>query len=162
MADGFGFQARISPRPGSKWLQYFLNRSKFLSPVLRGGTPEVFPERLPQPLMAGEAGPANDIFDWSIRFPQQQCRPGEAAALDFIQQGCLGRGLKMPFQGPAIDANMMGDFGNPDLIVAVAPDEIHGRIYYVITRSFLAGLFDGRHVHQEMGGQANGLPGKLQ
>ena len=130
--------------------------------VIFGGLMERVLEGAAQSLIAGKAGAADHIFDGGIGFAQQEGGAGDATALNFIEQGGAGDGLESALQGAPVYGGVSGDVGHADLIVALAPDVIHGSIHDGIAGAGGVGLVGGGSIHQEVGKEADGLPGKLE
>ena len=86
-------------------------------------------ECLAQMLVAGETGAAINIFDGRIRFAQQQLGAGDAAALDGCKNVEPVTALNLRSSSAPVDIGMERNLGHPNLVVALAPDEIHRQIY---------------------------------
>ena len=90
-----------------------------------GRQTEMFLKGDAQPLIAGETGPADDVFDGYIRFPEQKSGARESAAMNLVEQGCAGAGIEAALESTPVDAHMLGHIGNSDPVVALAPDVVH-------------------------------------
>ena len=77
-------------------------------------------------LITGEAGAANDVFKRCVSLAEEESCAGNATTVDFTQQRAVSGCLESSFERAAIHAEMTGDVGYADLIMAVAPDVVHG------------------------------------
>ena len=112
-------------------------------------------------LFAGvETGAEDDFLDRDVGFEEQAARAFDAAVLDFLQKAAAGGLPEATLESAAADSQAMGKFGNIDLVVRVIQDVIDGEFGdFVVDVEGFQGLAVG--IGEEMGDEADGLPGEL-
>ena len=102
----------------------------------------------------------DDFLDRDVGFEEQAARAFDAAALDFLQKAAAGGLPEAPLESAAADFQALGKFGNIDLVVIVIPDVFDGEFGdFVVEVEGFYGLAIG--IGEEMGDEADGLPGEL-